>query len=166
MDFGKELIETQEHGNYEYIDSQLLPNLFLAYTKHSSGESGRFHNPIRFRFEQGDKEVIDAMKTFADYAQKARDALLKKDYESLGFLMSCNFNLRHRLYGDAAIGADNLKMIQIARDYSCPAKFCGSGGAIVGTFQTEEQFESLQRCLKNEGFECIGVVVDMPLVEH
>ncbi len=166
MDFREELMETQGHGNYEYIDSQRIPNLFLAYTKHSSGESGRFHNPIRFRFEQGDKEVIDAMKTFADYAQKARNALENNDYENLGFLMNCNFNLRRRLYGDAAIGVDNLKMIQIAHDYGLPAKFCGSGGAIVGTFQTKEQFESLQKCLKNEGFECIEVVVDVPLVEH
>ncbi|MFQ6040129.1 MAG: mevalonate kinase [Candidatus Poribacteria bacterium] len=158
MDFSKELMEAQGYGNYEYIDARLLPNLFVAYTKHTSGESGRFHNPIRFRFEQGDREVIDAMKTFADYAQKARGALIERDYETFGYLMNCNFNLRRRLYGDAAIGVDNLKMIQIARDYGLPAKFCGSGGAIVGIFQTEEQFESLQKSMKDNGFECVKVV--------
>ena len=162
MDFRKELIETQGHGNYEYIDSQLLPNLFVAYTKHPSGESGRFHNPIRFRFEQGDKEVIDAMKTFADYAQKARDALLSRDYEIFGELMGKNFNLRWNLYGDNAIGKENLEMIQIARLNGFPAKFCGSGGAIVGMYETNEQFEFLQKYYQDKGFECIKVVEDMP----
>lgn len=162
MDFSRELMAKQGHGNYKYIEPQLLPHLFVAYTKHPAGESGRFHNPIRFRFEQGDKEVIDAMKTFANYAQEARDALLKKDYETFGFLMNSNFNLRRRLYGDAAIGVDNLKMIQIARNHGLPAKFCGSGGAIVGGFQTEEQFKSLRESLKEQGFECNQVVVDVP----
>ena len=110
------------------------------------GESGRFHNPVRFRFEQGDQQVIDAMKTFADYSQQARDALLNRDYDTFGELMNQNFNLRRNLYGDTAIGNDNLEMIQIARLNSCPAKFSGSGGAIVGMFQTNEQFESLQKC--------------------
>jgi glucuronokinase len=76
--------------------------------------------------------------------------------------MNQNFNLRRSLYGDAAIGADNLEMIQIARSNGFPAKFCGSGGAIVGMFQTNEQFEFLQRCYREKGFECIKVVVDVP----
>ena len=44
-------------------------------------------------------------------------------------------NLRRNLYGDAAIGAEDLEMIKIARSHklSCGfyAKFCGSSGAIV-----------------------------------
>jgi glucuronokinase len=162
MDFSKELMTAQGHGNYEYIDSQLVPNLFVAYTRHPSGESGQFHNPIRFRFEQGDQQVIDAMKTFANYAQQAREALLNRDYEAFGELMNQNFNLRRNLYGDTAIGADNLEMIQIARLNGFPAKFCGSGGAIVGMFQTDEQFEFLRKCYRNKGFECVKVVVGTP----
>jgi len=160
MNFSRELMERQGYGNYEYINSQSLPPLFVAYTKHPSGESGQFHNPIRFRFEQGDQEVIDAMKTFADYAQKARDALLNKDYETFGELIEKNFNLRWNLYGDTAIGDDNLEMIKIARLNGSPAKFCGSGGAIMGMYKTEEQFESLQKCYRGKGFECIRVIAD------
>ncbi len=162
MDFSRELMASQGHGNYQYIDSQLIPPLFVAYTGQSSGESGQFHNPIRFRFEQGDKQVIDAMKTFADYAQQSREALFNRDYKKYGELMNKNFNLRRNLYGDTAIGADNLEMIQIARSHGFPAKFSGSGGAIVGMYQTDEQFESLRKCYREKRFECVKVVVDVP----
>jgi len=54
MDFNEEIMKTQGHGIYEPIYSKLLPDLFVAYTKHPCGESGQFHNPIHFRFEQGD----------------------------------------------------------------------------------------------------------------
>ena len=30
MDFSRQLMETQGHGNYEYIDPQLIPSLFLT----------------------------------------------------------------------------------------------------------------------------------------
>lgn len=161
MDFSEELMKTRGHGNYEQIDSKLLPNLFVAYTRHSSGVSGQFHNPIHFRFEQGDQQVIDAMRTFADYAQQAREALINRDYKTFGELMDKNFDLRRSLYGDTAIGADNLKMIELARSHGFPAKFCGSGGAIVGMYKTEEQFESLQKDYKDKGFECVKVIVDV-----
>lgn len=162
MDFSKKLMEKQGHGDYNPIDSKLLPNLFVAYTKHPGGESGQFHNPMHVRFEQGDKEVIDAMKTFADYAQHARDTLENQDYETFGELMDKNFNLRRNLYGDEAIGDDNLEMIEIARSHGSPAKFCGSGGAIIGMYETGNQFISLQRSYKEEGFRCVKAIVDLP----
>ena len=36
------------------------------------------------------------------------------------------------LYGEAALGDANLRMIELARQYGAAAKFPGSGGAIVG----------------------------------
>jgi len=162
MDFSKELMEENGHGDYEPIDPKLIPNLFIAYTKHPGGESGQFHNPIHFRFDQGDKEVIDAMKTFASYAEQAREALLNKDYDVFKELMNKNFELRRSLYGDEAIGNDNLEMINIARNHDLPAKFCGSGGAIVGMYENEKQLESLQKDYKDNGFECVKAIVDLP----
>ena len=130
---------------------KLLPNLFVAYTNHPSGESGQFHNPIRFRFEQGDKQVTDAMRTFADYAQQAREALLNQDYGTLGELMNKNFDLRRSLYGDGAIGDDNLEMIELARSHGSPVKFCGSGGAIVGIISARKALDFLALKLQKKG---------------
>jgi len=102
------------------------------------------------------------MRTFADYAQQARDALVNRNYKTFGELMDKNFDLRRSLYGDEAIGLENLEMIKIARSHGLPGKFCGSGGAIVGMLETEEQFESLQKDYTDKGFECVKAIVDLP----
>ena len=49
------------------------------------------------------------------------------------------------MFGDAALGALNLKMIEVARSVGAAAKFTGSGGAIVALCsQGEEQEQQLQ----------------------
>lgn len=53
--------------------------------------------------------------------------------------MNQNFEQRRKLYGDACLGDDNLKMISIARKFGASAKFSGSGGAIVGLLLEEER---------------------------
>lgn len=47
-------------------------------------------------------------------------------------LFAANFNARRSLFGDAALGRDNIRMIEIARECGASGKFPGSGGAIVG----------------------------------
>jgi hypothetical protein len=47
-------------------------------------------------------------------------------------LMRFNFDNRRRLFGDAALGKDNIRMIEIARESGASGKFPGSGGAILG----------------------------------
>lgn len=161
IDFAKQLMESQGYGNYEYIDSQLVHNLFVAYTKHPNGESGQYHNPIHFRFEQGDEEVVNAMSTFASYAQQARDALLKRDYAAFGELMDKNMDLRRTLYGDHVLGEENLEMIQIACRNASPVKFCGSGGSVVGMYRTDDQFGALQKDYQRKRFGCVQITVDL-----
>ena len=36
------------------------------------------------------------------------------------------------VYGDAALGPGNLRMVELAREYGSAVKFPGSGGAVVG----------------------------------
>jgi hypothetical protein len=42
-----------------------------------------------------------------------------------------NFAMRRKLYGDAVVGAENIAMIDIAKEHGLSAKFTGSGGALV-----------------------------------
>lgn len=51
--------------------------------------------------------------------------------ETLGALMDANAATRRRLYGDAALCAATLGMLDLARSVGAAAKFCGSGGAAV-----------------------------------
>ena len=108
------------HGVYKRMDSSLLPNLFLAYMEASGKDSGKMHNEVRFRFNQGDREIIDAMATFASYAVEAKQALEEGDKRHFGVLMNVNFDLRRKIYGDDAIGKRNLQLIEIARGLGAP----------------------------------------------
>ena len=44
-----------------------------------------------------------------------RAALQNRDYDRLGSLMSRNFDLRRRIFGDAVLGATNLRMVELVR---------------------------------------------------
>ena len=102
------------------------------------------HNKTRFRFNRGDREIVDAMTIFARYAVEAKQALEEGDHKRFGELMNMNFDLRKKIYGDDAIGERNLQMIETARCLDAPVKFPGSGGAVIGMYEDEEQYSKLE----------------------
>ncbi len=148
MDFARELMESRGYGEYERLDPALLPNMYVAYRKSLSEGTEVFHNNIRQRWHSGDPEVVQAMKTWASYAERGRQALLARDYETLDRLIDAGFDLRARLY---VISPGNMEMLQTARKVGVSATFAGSGGAIVGTYKDEETYERLQRAMDRIG---------------
>jgi glucuronokinase len=161
MDFNREDMENLSHGVYEPMDSRLIPNLFLVYTENPGKDSGKMHNEVRFRFNQGDDEIINAMATFAGYAQEAKDVLKKKDHKRFGELMNMNFDLRRKIYGDKVIGEESLRMIEIARKLGATSKFPGSGGAVIGMYEDENHYEILKEAYISNGFRFTKVVPDV-----
>lgn len=156
MDFSKNLMESQGYGNYEPLDPALLPSVYLAYRTSLSEGTEVFHNNIRERWRSGDPAVVDAMRTWAGYAEQGKRALLARDYATLDRLIDANFDLRSQIY---QIGRGNLEMIELARSCGASANFAGSGGAIVGRYQGEEMFERLKQTLGK-----VGVAVIKPKV--
>ncbi|MGB9596887.1 MAG: hypothetical protein ACPL7B_11455, partial [Candidatus Poribacteria bacterium] len=163
MDFDRNLMETKGYGLYEPMDAKLLPNMFLAYTDNPGKDSGKMHNEVRFRFNQGDKEIINAMATFASYALEAKQALEERDHKRFAKLMNMNFDLRRKIYGDKAIGEQSLRMIEIARSMGAPSKFPGSGGAVIGIFEDDKHFNKLREAYLSYGFRFIKI---MPNVKN
>ncbi|MGD9497484.1 MAG: mevalonate kinase [Armatimonadota bacterium] len=153
MDFDPEIMAAQGYGNYESLDVSKLPPLYVAYVPRSTECSGKLHTNMRYRFENGDPEVIAGMKQFARYADLARVAIEEEDHQALGELMNANFDLRRRLYGDEALGRHNLEMIEIARRAGLPAKFPGSGGAIVGIYDDPARLEYASKAFRQAGYE-------------
>ena len=151
MDFQRELLESRSYGDYTPMDPGLLPRLFLAWVENPS-DSGKIHSDVRFRFNRGDGDVLEAMHTFALLAEDARKALLRRDPERLAALMNANFDLRRRVYGDEVIGPQNLEMIRIARDRGFSSKFSGSGGAVIGILNTDDDREHLRRAYTERGY--------------
>ncbi len=148
MDFDRDLMERQGYGAYERLDPSLLPKLYLAYLTSLSEGTEVFHSNVRERWRRGDPEVLEAMRTWATYAERGRQALLERDYDTLDQLINANFDLRRRIY---QISAGNLRMIEAARQVGASSNFAGSGGAIVGAYRDESTFQALVEIMRPLG---------------
>ena len=145
MDFDKAIMDAQGYGDYSPLDPDLLPHIYIAYKRELGEGSEVFHNNIRARFDAGEKVVVDAMRSWAKLADQVRDALLAGRKEDIGALLDANFDLRRSIY---AIHPDNIQMVETARSVGASAKFTGSGGAIVGTYEDEAMFAALHKTLE------------------
>ena len=156
MDFAREVMARHNgaHGAYTELDARAcLParGLFLCYLPDPS-DSGKIHSDVKCRWLDGDAAVIEGMKVFGALTVQARHALEAGDWPALRKLMDLNFDQRRKLYGDACIGADNLRMVSIARAHGAAAKFSGSGGAIVGFCDDARRLGGLRAALEAADF--------------
>ena len=183
MDFEKSFVESHNHGKYEQLwqagepkakgegeqgndrplfdfDSGL--RLYIAYDANRAEESGKAHKKVKRLFEEKNADVVTAMSEFADIAQQGRDLLVTTDLKpetrnlKLATLINANFDLRDKIFN---VAEENRRMVMTARQCGASAKFAGSGGAIVGTYADESQFERLKADL-----EAIGTVVLKPTI--
>ena len=159
MDFSRKVMENQGYGNYEPLDPALLPNVYVAYRTSLSEGTEVFHSDVRQRWLAGDPEVVEAMRTWASYAERGRRALLERDGAALNRLIDANYDLRAKLY---RISEGNKQMIQAARSVGAPANFAGSGGAIVGTYVDESMYQALEAAMKSIGVGLIRPEVVPP----
>ena len=156
MDFNRGHMEQKGHGIYEDIDTALLPPLYVAYTRQLSEGTEVFHNDIRSRWNRGEREIVSAMYHWAGLAERVKEMILAGRGREIGSLLNENFDLRRRLY---KIGKGNMDMVDAARSVGASAKFTGSGGAIVGTYDDESMFKRLE-----EVFEPMGIAVLKPQI--
>jgi len=131
-------------GRYSQLDPKLLGNLYVAYGTRAAEPTETQHGDLRDRFQQGDARVVDAMKSFADIAEQGRAAIESGNLERLAVLIDDNFDLRAQI---CDVNPLHLKMIKVARACGASAKFCGSGGAIIGTYPDESTFSKLESAL-------------------
>lgn len=160
MDFAQERMQETlgyRHGVYEPLDLNLLPPIYVAFKADVSEPTEVFHNDIRARYRQGDAAVVGAMKTFAQLAADAREAILQRDYPRLHKLMDQNFDTRRSIY---QLPKGQIEMIEVARSVGASAKFAGSGGAIVGCYTDNTMFAKLENTLG-----AIGCRVIQPLLQ-
>ena len=141
MDFAKEHFDKQGFGVYEALDPGSLPPLYIAYTTDLSQGTEVFHNDIRSRFNRGDPAILAAIDEWADLAQQVHAHLVASEGAQIAPLINRNFDLRRETY---QISEGNLAMVEAARAVGASAKFTGSGGAIVGTYDGDEMFQALE----------------------
>lgn len=141
MNFAKEgerVIDGYKCYVYEPLDPALLPPLYVSYSEALSEPTEVFHNDIRGRYNRGEPLVVNAMRHFAEIAERGRAALLARDTEQLARLINENFDTRRTIYN---LPRWQIQMVETARACGASAKFAGSGGAIVGTYRDEAMFE-------------------------
>jgi glucuronokinase len=148
MDFSRELMESRGYGSYDRLDPGLLKNVYVAYRTTLGEGTEVFHSNIRERWNRGEPEIVDAMRTWASYAELGRQCLAGGDTNELNRLIDANFDLRASIY---RISEGNMEMIRAARCAGASANFAGSGGAIVGLYRGEEMFVRLSEQLERAG---------------
>jgi glucuronokinase len=144
MDFERAFLEATGHGKYERLDPAAMPNIYIAYDPNRAEESGKAHKKVKKLFQQQNQNVVAAMSEFADIAQKGRDALVAGNLSAIPALVNANFDLRDKIFN---VAEENRRMVLEARKCGASAKFAGSGGAIVGTYEDESQFAALSETL-------------------
>ena len=137
---------------YEPLDADLLPPLYVAHHETLGEPTEVFHNNIRERFNRGDEQVVTAMRCFASLAADGREALFSRDATRLADLINRNFDTRRGIY---RLPAWQTTMVDTARACGASAKFAGSGGAIVGTYDSDAMFERVRASLAAIGSRAI-----------
>jgi len=141
MDFDRDVMERTGSGHYEEIDPALLPNLFIAYRTDLAEGSEVFHSNIRERWLDGDPDVVQAMRDFADYAQQVRDLIADGRGNEIGPLLDLNFDRRLAI---SEQDPRNVDLVMRARSVGAHAKFAGSGGAIVGVYEDSAMYGRIE----------------------
>ena len=155
MDFTGDVMQQQEglwYGQYEKLDNSMLPSTYVAYASELGEPTEVVHNDLRSRFQQGDEELVAAMQQLAAITQEARCCLENGDQEQFGRLVNKNFDIRQSI---CQVHPAHLAMVEAARSTGATAKFAGSGGAIVGTYQDEPMYQALCQTLSAIGCQVL-----------
>jgi len=157
MDLRKQAMTEQggyQCGLYEQLDSALIPPLYVAYGLDHAEPTEVTHGSLSRRYLEGDPKVLDAMAALAELVDLAVLALRERDVVRFGELMDRNFDLRQSV---SDVATQHVRMIEVARQAGAPAKFAGSGGAIVGVLPDHDVHDRLEA-----GMSAIGCRVVVP----
>ncbi len=156
MDFERGHIEKHGYGIYEELHPKVMPPLYIAFDPQRAEVSDVPHRNLRGLYNSGDPAVVAAMLKYRELTDRAREALMAGDWESLGRCVNENFDLRRTIMN---IAPENLRMVEAARGTGASAKFAGSGGAIVGLYRDGRHYQQL-----SDALAAIGCTVIRPII--
>lgn len=152
MDFDKTIMKKQGYGNYSTIKAELFPKMYIAYHTNLSEGSEVLHSNLRERYNRKIPEVLDAIKEWSELSVQVKEKIENGEGTKIASLIDRNFDLRKSII---TLSKGNLKMIDIARSVGASAKFTGSGGAIIGTYEDDVMFDVLKVRMNAENIEVI-----------
>lgn len=154
IDFrGKEYYKELEQENYATIEplgSLVTEMPFVIAHTGVMHHSGNFHRPLRERWLEGDRAVVEGYKEIAHIAQEGKRALLNSNWNELGYLMNKNHQIQDSLSDS---GEQNRYMINVAKaNGALSAKLAGAGGGGTIIILTEDPIR-IKSALKDAGAE-------------
>lgn len=152
MDFDKNFMDEHGFGKYTLIDPGKLPNFYIAYKRNQSEGSEITHNYLRARFDQGEPAVLEAMEEWSSLSSRMISALESENINEIPALINRNYDLREKLLN---VKKEYAIMVKIARKTGASAKFTGSGGAIIGTYEDETMYQVMKIKFKKYGMDII-----------
>lgn len=153
MNFDKEVMLADGFGHYEPISIPENMNLYIAFRTDLSEGSEILHSRLREDYDSGKTEVLTAIDEWIELSEKAKNAMRSNVRDELAKLIDRNFDLRCEVC--SPISEKNKQMVQLARSVGASAKFTGSGGGIIGTYENEEMFRQLKEKLSEFKIETI-----------
>ena len=150
MNFDRHLLDSRGYGDYKEMDYSALQGLYIAYHRQAAECSEVFHDDIRKRFKQNDSAILRAVEHWCQLTEQSRQAIEQANLPLLARCMDKNFDQRAAIY---TISANNMAMINTARQFGLSAKFTGSGGAIVGLCLDHSVFTEFKHALHQTGVE-------------
>ena len=140
MDFDEGYFNTNPHGKYEKL-KRPLKNIYIAYSHTLAEGSEKTHGELRDRFEAGDTQMLEAVESWKNLTTAYRNALQHDDFAKMNECINTNFDIRNKL---VTLHPQQVNLVMLARKSGASAKFCGSGGAIIGMYQNQEMLERLK----------------------
>ena len=144
MDFDREYMEKNKVGKYRAIDIPDELKLYVAYRTDLAEGSEILHSRLRDDYEAKIPAVLAAMQEWASLTEQVADAIEKRNFGLVPKLLDRNFDLRCEVCS-GSVSPKNRNMVEIARRCGASAKFTGSGGAIIGTYEDEDMFNKMKQ---------------------
>lgn len=129
-EFYREVL-SEPFATVEPLTSHVSDLPFILANTGVAHHSGAVHKPIRERWLEGDREVVEAYVQIGKLAREGKKALLGRDWKLLGELMNENHDIQRRLGGS---GPENERLIEAALKagaYGAKLAGAGQGGTII-----------------------------------
>lgn len=140
MDFDASHFNSNPYGKYEKL-KRPLKNIYIAYSDTLAEGSEKTHSNLRERFNSGDTKMLEAVEIWKGLTIEFKEALEAGNMEEMSRCIDLNFDTRNAL---TKLHPKQVELVMLARRSGASAKFCGSGGAIIGMYQNEEMLNRLR----------------------
>ena len=153
MNFDERIMKTNGYGNYKPIAIPEEMNLYIAFRTDLSEGSEILHAHLREDYERGVPKTLAAIQEWIELTENAIIAIENGDRTALGELINKNFDLRCEVC--SSVSKKNKRMVELARSVGASAKFTGSGGGVIGTYDNESMFKKLVATLGKHKIQTI-----------